>query len=87
MFDRIAEGEVSRSHDLLPRAVRCRRLQFTHEEFGRLVRHIVENEYLYATTIELDPGIRVTAESVWTCVLWERLLPCDEISAVARRSL
>jgi NAD(P)-dependent dehydrogenase (short-subunit alcohol dehydrogenase family) len=33
------------------------------EDFGRLVRHIVENQYLNATTIDLDAGIRVTAES------------------------
>jgi NAD(P)-dependent dehydrogenase (short-subunit alcohol dehydrogenase family) len=33
------------------------------EEFGRLVRHIVENEYLNATDIDLHAGISVTAES------------------------
>ena len=31
------------------------------EEFGRLVRHIVENEYLNATTLDLDAGTRMTA--------------------------
>lgn len=31
------------------------------EEFGRLVRHIVENDYLNATTIDLDAGTRMTA--------------------------
>lgn len=31
------------------------------EEFGRMVRHIVENAYLNATTIDLDAGIRVAA--------------------------
>ncbi len=30
------------------------------EEFGRLVRHIVENDYLNATTIDLDAGTRMT---------------------------
>lgn len=31
------------------------------DEFARLVRHIVENEYLNATTIDLDAGVRLTA--------------------------
>ena len=31
------------------------------EEFGRLVRHIVENEYLNATTLDIDAGTRMTA--------------------------
>jgi NAD(P)-dependent dehydrogenase (short-subunit alcohol dehydrogenase family) len=31
------------------------------EEFGRLVRHIVENEYLNATMLEIDAGTRMTA--------------------------
>jgi NAD(P)-dependent dehydrogenase (short-subunit alcohol dehydrogenase family) len=31
------------------------------EEFGRLVRHIVENEYINATTLAIDAGTRMTA--------------------------
>jgi NAD(P)-dependent dehydrogenase (short-subunit alcohol dehydrogenase family) len=30
------------------------------EEFGRLVRHIVENEYINATTLDIDAGTRMT---------------------------
>lgn len=30
------------------------------EEFGRLVRHIVENEYLNATMLDIDAGTRTT---------------------------
>ena len=31
------------------------------EEFARLVRHVVENQYLNATTIFLDAGTRTTS--------------------------
>lgn len=31
------------------------------EEFARLVRHVVENEYLNATSLDLDAGTRMTA--------------------------
>src|SRR5437762_2771986 len=30
------------------------------EEFARLVQHVVENEYLNATTIDIDAGTRTT---------------------------
>ena len=43
------------------------------------MRYIVENEYLNATTIDLDPGIRVTAESVGTCVLVGEAPLCDAV--------
>jgi NAD(P)-dependent dehydrogenase (short-subunit alcohol dehydrogenase family) len=33
------------------------------EEFGRLACHIIENEYLNATTIDLDAGVRLAARS------------------------
>jgi hypothetical protein len=31
------------------------------EEFGRLVRHIVENPYINATTLDIDAGTRMMA--------------------------
>jgi NAD(P)-dependent dehydrogenase (short-subunit alcohol dehydrogenase family) len=49
------------SEGILERMVLYPKRRGRPEEFARLVRHIVENEYLNATTVAIDAGTRMTA--------------------------
>ena len=49
------------SEGILDRMVLYPKRRGRPEEFARLVRHVVENEYLNATTLDIDAGKRMTA--------------------------
>ena len=57
----VAGMSAKTSESILDRMVLFPKRRGRPEEFGRLVRHIVENEYLNATTLDLDAGTRMTA--------------------------
>lgn len=61
LFDTgMAAGMSDRTRDtILERMVLYPKRLGRPEEFGRLVRHVIENEYLNATTIYLDAGTRM----------------------------
>ena len=51
-------GGHARREAIIDRMVLYPKRRGRPEEFGRLVRHIVENEYLNATMLDLDAGTR-----------------------------
>ena len=63
LFDTAMAAGMSEktSEGILERMVLYPKRRGRPEEFARLVRHIVENEYLNATTISIDAGTRMTA--------------------------
>jgi NAD(P)-dependent dehydrogenase (short-subunit alcohol dehydrogenase family) len=63
LFDTaMAAGMSAKTSDgILERMVLYPKRRGRPEEFARLVRHIVENEYLNATTVAIDAGTRMTA--------------------------
>jgi len=52
---------VQTSEAVIERMVLYPKRRGRPEEFGRLVRHIIENEYINATTLDIDVGTRMTA--------------------------
>jgi NAD(P)-dependent dehydrogenase (short-subunit alcohol dehydrogenase family) len=62
LFDTaMAAGMSDATRDaILDRMVLYPKRRGRPEEFARLVRHIVENEYLNATTVSIDAGTRMT---------------------------
>ncbi len=60
--DMVADMPTHVGEAILQRMVLYPKRRGRPEEFARLVRHIVENEYLNATTIALDAGARLTAQ-------------------------
>jgi NAD(P)-dependent dehydrogenase (short-subunit alcohol dehydrogenase family) len=63
LFDTaMAAGMSEKTSDgILERMVLYPKRRGRPEEFARLVRHIVENEYMNATTVAIDAGTRMTA--------------------------
>ena|SRR2546425_1523183 len=63
LFDTAMAAGMSEktSEGILERMVLYPKRRGRPEEFARLVRHIVENEYMNATTIAIDAGTRMTA--------------------------
>ena len=63
LFDTAMAAGMSEktSEGILERMVLYPKRRGRPEEFARLVRHIVENEYMNATTVAIDAGTRMTA--------------------------
>src|SRR5437867_1848592 len=63
LFDTAMAAGMSEktSEGILERMVLYPKRRGRPEEFAKLVRHIVENEYMNATTVAIDAGTRMTA--------------------------